>query len=312
MKKPFRRWFFIAGLNLAGAAVLLVAGEIVFRLRETYVVRQSEASVRRLVFVESDPEFLVSYTAGRKRLVPGAHVIIKHHRLSGRDIKMDINALGFRDREIPLEKRAGERRVLVLGDSITVADYLPAEETYAERAEFYLRGVWGPRVEVINAGIGDVGLTEELDLLEEWGLQLKPDVAVVGFFLNDSRPAWGFPGELGSYGFLRRRSVLAQKVYEQLVLWRWVEEKGEYRLRWPLLADRRAWRMDPRIFFQFVKLAEYDWGAAWREESWTTVERELRRLKTLSLKYGFQVVILFSRSNIRFMPPTWRTILSAG
>src|SRR5204863_3963757 len=101
-------------------------------------------------FIESDPELLIRYTPKGRRLIPGAHVRILNHRLSGLDVDMHINSLGFRDRELSPKKSPEEFRVLVLGDSITWGDYLPAEEVYVEQAERLLNpSPDGRRVELI-------------------------------------------------------------------------------------------------------------------------------------------------------------------
>ena len=70
------------------------------------------------------------------------------------------------------------------------------EETYVKQTASALETALGYRVEVINAGVGDTGSQEQIDILEESGLQIQPDIVVLGFYLNDSRPPWGFSGEL--------------------------------------------------------------------------------------------------------------------
>ena len=75
--------------------------------------------------LENDAELLVNYTPRGRRLVPSARVLIKNHRISGRDVAMEINSLGFRDGELRGGKDPDDLRILVLGDSITWAGYLP-------------------------------------------------------------------------------------------------------------------------------------------------------------------------------------------
>jgi lysophospholipase L1-like esterase len=205
---------------------------------------------------------------------------------------MDINSMGFRDGEIPEIKKENELRILMLGDSITWGDYVQAEEVYVERTEKYLKGTMGDTViEVINAGVEDIGLKEEIDILEEKGLSIDPDIVVVAFYLNDSRPPWGFLGELGRYGFLRRHSVLAQTVYRKLVLKKWINKKGKGRFGWLDAVDELPWKNDREAFLHLAYLAEYDWGSAWKSESWQIIDRQLERLKAYQEKHGFKVVI---------------------
>ena len=283
----------LLALNLLVLIVSLGALEIYLRHHKSYVVEQRETRLRKAGLIESNPELLVQYTPKGRRLIPNAHVLIRHHNLSGRDIKIDINSLGFRDQELPRGKPPDELRVLVLGDSITFGDYLDADEVYVEQAEKVLQAAMpGRKIEVVNGGVGDVGLKEEVDILEERGLSLNPDVVVIAFFLNDSRPPWGFPGELGSSGFLRRHSILAQTVYRKLILTQWIQEQGQSRFEWTFTANNPKWQQSRELFDQIVALAQYDWGAAWKEESWPVIDRQLQRLQALQAQHGFSVAVM--------------------
>ncbi|MDP8236009.1 MAG: hypothetical protein P9M08_06475 [Candidatus Erginobacter occultus] len=206
---------------------------------------------------------------------------------------MTVNSIGFRDEEISSEKAEEELRILILGDSITWASYLQAEETFVERVEEYLRQSFPDRlVEVINAGVGDIGLKEELAILEERGLATRPDLVVISFYLNDSRPPWGFPGELGSRGWLRRHSLLVETIYKNLKLRSFIKEEGEDRLAWTSAMNKMDWARDRDTFLKLASLARYDWGAAWQDGSWEVIGRELDRLKDLSRKHCFKVAIV--------------------
>lgn len=281
-----------AALRKLGVVALAVAGAVVgaetyLRLRATFIVARDGA------ILEHDAGLLVRYTSRGKRLVPNAHVVIRNHYLSKKDVAMDINSLGFRDTEPAPQRAPGELRILALGDSITWSDYLQADEVYVERAQRYLsEALPGRRVEVVNAGVGDVGLKEEVDLLEERGLVLAPDVVAVGFYLNDSRPPWGFPAEVGNPGWLRRRSLLADRLYRAAKLQRWVRRQGEQRLAWIAAFPKLRWEDDEAAFERLVSLAKYDWGAAWTDDAWVVLGGELDRLKELSQRHGFAVTLV--------------------
>lgn len=268
----------------------LLALETFFRMRASHIVSQKESWLKKVGVIESDPGLLVRYTDRGRRLIPGARVLIRNHILSHRDVPININSLGFRGPEIEVPKPAESYRVLVLGDSITLADYLEDELTFVRRLEARLRAARpGRSVEAVNAGIGDIGLSEELDILEETGLQLEPDLVVVAFYLNDSRPPWGFVGELGRYGFIRRHSVLAQAIHAELLKREWIKEKGAARVLW---VRGLNWKEDPEALALMISLAELDWGSLWKDEAWTIIDRELERLKGLRDKHGFEVLIV--------------------
>ncbi len=290
-KKRFKFAFVAALLFLAAALIILLAFELYLRFSETHIVRRDGKQLQP--FAESDAELLVIYTPKGRRLVPNARLLIKNHRISGRDIVMETNSLGFRDEEVPEIKQDDELRILVLGDSITWGSYLQAEETYVERAEEYLRkSRKGRPVELINAGVGDIGLKEEIAILEEKGLALKPNIVVLSFYVNDSRPPWGFAGEIGSRGWLRRHSLLAETIYKNLKLRRWIREKGEDRLAWTDAVTELDWVTSPNTFLEFAKLARYDWGAGWEAGSWKVIDEELEKLKTLSRQHNFIVAVV--------------------
>ncbi|MFT5170964.1 MAG: lysophospholipase L1-like esterase [Candidatus Marinamargulisbacteria bacterium] len=275
----------LLGISLLGA--LLVFGEITLRNMEAHVV-----SLKANQFLTS-PELLIDYTPQGRRLIPNAEVMIKNHRLSKRDIPIKINSLGFRDEESQIPKPSDEYRILMLGDSITWGDYLPAQEVYVEQAEAILnQRVFNHHISIINAGVGDIGLKEELDILKEKGLRLTPDIVLVGFYLNDSRPPWGFPGEIGHRGWLRSHSVLAESVYKKAALLRWIRSKGTGRFEWVKLLKTTNWKHERDDFTALAKAAKYDWGSAWQPESWAIITSHLKELRSLSLNHHFRVGIV--------------------
>ena len=135
---PSRRIVFIFSINLFIIVALLILAELYFRHRYSYIVLPGAEQMMQSGLVQSEPSYLVNYTPKGRRLIPGTRVIIQNHRLSGRDIEMSINSLGFRDHELSNPRPADEIRVLMLGDSITWGDYLQADEVYVERAQSYL------------------------------------------------------------------------------------------------------------------------------------------------------------------------------
>jgi lysophospholipase L1-like esterase len=90
------------------------------------------------------------------------------------------NALGFRGPEVEPEKTPGRLRVLVLGDSFTYGIGVADDESFSARL-----AALDPRFEVLNTGVNGYGTAQELLLLRDQGLALRPDVVVVMFFWND-------------------------------------------------------------------------------------------------------------------------------
>jgi lysophospholipase L1-like esterase len=277
-------------LTVIGATMLtLLAFEVVYRLTAMNVVDEKD---QRIGSIEAHPEILIRQTRAGKRLQPNARVTIRNHRLSRRDILIETNSLGFRARELE-PRKPGELRVMVIGDSITWGDYLQSNETYVEQIQFRLRETLGSRpVEVVNAGVGDIGIKEEIDILRETVDDVKPDIVVVGFYLNDSRPPWGFSGEIGNRGWLRRNSVVADTLYRQFKLRQWIHDKGADRFAWTSRSKDLDWRHDRDAFRVLAHLARYDWGSAWLDSSWQIVNGEFLRLRNLADRHGFEVLVV--------------------
>jgi hypothetical protein len=288
--RPVTRFLSWAVVQLAILAASLLGAEIYLRHHETYVIASEGGALARTTL---SAETLLAYTLRGARLIPNAHVVIRNHRISHLpEIAMDINSSGFRGAEFPKEKTPGEFRILVLGDSITWGDYLPEEQVYVRRMEKYLQErVADRKIRVINGGVGDIGLSEEVDILEERGLAVHPDLVLVEFYLNDSRPPFGFAAELNGRGFLRRHSLLADKAYTYLQLQRWLGGSGEKWSRWIKDVNGLDWAHDPAAFRTLASEASLDWGAAWDPSSWGVIEERLRRLKTLADAHRFGVAI---------------------
>lgn len=285
------RWIYFLFV-IAPVFFVIIGFEFYLRYTSPYIIKRQDRPLSG--FLEQSSEFLIRQTPHGRRLIPGSHVVIKNHRLSRRDITIDINSSGFRGSEIPDQKKENEVRILVLGDSITFGDYLEENEIYVRRMEDYLKqSIKDKTIRVINGGVSDIGLKEEIDILIEHGISLKPDMVVVGFYLNDSRSPWGFQGEPGSRGYIRRYSLLAETIYKNLKFNKWIKEKGEDRFQWIHAVKSLNWAYDKKAFLELAHMAKYDWGASWEAESWDIIDRQLSRLKSLSIQYGFKTTIVF-------------------
>lgn len=293
-KKRLSRASLVVLVGIPAVAVILVSFgmEIYLRHRRTHIVAERSSQLQKLGLELQDPELLMNYTPKGRRHIPYARVLIKNEILTGRDIPMRTNSLGFRGGEIPSEKRENESRILVLGDSITAAHYLLEEETYVQRIHAHLSPhLPDRRLEVMNGGVEDTGIKEAIDILTESGISAQPDIVVVGFYLNDSRPPWGFPGELRSNGWLRQHSLLVDTLYRNLKLAAWFKKKGKERFEWADMQNRLNWRSDRREFEKLVESAQFDWGAAWQPSAIQIARKHLSRLAELSAEHGFKVAI---------------------
>jgi hypothetical protein len=274
-------------------AVGLFALEIYFRKTAAYIERQEEQTIRMTEMFEGDPRAFCKYTEKGRRFVPNTHAVIRNHITSHRDVKMDINSNGFRGEEIPKEKKKGEIRILVMGDSITCGDTLPVEEIFVTKMGKYINdGKQKNTIRVINGGLGDIGLEEEVNILIEQGLAVKPDIVVFVFYTNDSRPPWGFTENIGNRGWLRKHSVLAETINKNIKFKQWLRQQGPEKFAWTQEVTRLDWINDRAAFRRLADMAKYEWGAAWQENSWISIRDDFQRVKTLSEKYKFKVGVV--------------------
>jgi hypothetical protein len=105
------------------------------------------------------------------------HVPGTRARLMGTDVR--INSIGLRNAEVARDPTGATLRILVLGDSMTFG--WGAKEK---------KRVAGPdrHVEVVNAGVGNYNTVQEAAYFAERGLALRPDVVLLGFYINDAEP----------------------------------------------------------------------------------------------------------------------------
>jgi len=112
------------------------------------------------------------------------------------DTQIQVNSVGFRDREHTLAKPSGVRRIVLLGDSFLEAIQVPFEQSVSSLLErrFNERN---EIIEVINFGVSGFGTAREYLTLREYGLRYKPDLVLLFFVGNDvsdnSRTLQGLP-----------------------------------------------------------------------------------------------------------------------
>jgi len=279
------------GVPLAALALaaLLAAAEWAARQRVFHVTRARPSGLAERL--EASPALLIETSDRGRRYRAGADVRVHHHPLARGEVRIEVGPHGFR--HPPLGPRApGERRILVLGDSVTAADYLRREEIYTARLQALLAGLSGLEpgpVQVVNAGVGNVGIREEIALLEDRGLAIEPDVVLLAFYLNDAQPSWGAvfggPAQPG----IERYSVLLQAL-EQLRALRRLRDSPL--VAWRAQAETLDWRASPEALRALAESAAADWGAAWHPGAWGAVDEGLARLRALAQAHGFRAAVL--------------------
>jgi lysophospholipase L1-like esterase len=169
------------------------------------------------------------YAKQLKEVAPEARIGHRHIQnssafLMGVDVR--INSNGLRDNELDYERKDGELRVLMLGDSLTFGWGVTVENTVAERLEALLDEAFpGRRVEVINGGVGNYNTSMEVAWFLSEGIRYEPEVVILNYFINDAEPTpkrkGGFLAEnFYAYVFLAGKADSILRKYLNRVNWR--------------------------------------------------------------------------------------------
>lgn len=92
------------------------------------------------------------------------------------------NSAGMFDQDYsPAHPTPDTLRIVVLGDSQTVLEYLPREQRFEDLWERHLSQTLGRRVEVLNFGVGGSGTWDQLQIFHLQAVLFQPHLVVVAF-----------------------------------------------------------------------------------------------------------------------------------
>jgi len=98
--------------------------------------------------------------------------------------QLRFNARGYRDREVPAYKPPGRRRMIVIGDSFTVAMGIAEEDRFPNRIERALRGS-GADWEVFQFARLGHEFHHHVNTLQTQALPANPDFVLLQWYVND-------------------------------------------------------------------------------------------------------------------------------
>lgn len=192
---PRKRWWPRIALLCASLAVAAIVAEVAVRLLgpPTYEPRRFEPDGR--VPYTRIPPGVLTYQPGAK------FASVYDPRVSppytGGRVEYSINSFGFRGPETTIEKKPGVTRIACLGDSFTFGEGVAEASTWPRKLEFMLndkdtRTGFGlnstpdTTYEIINCGVQGHGTVDEFLYYRMHVAQFKPDIVILGFFLNDA------------------------------------------------------------------------------------------------------------------------------
>ena len=213
-------------------------------------------------------------------------------------IKVTVNSDGFRGPDL---RTSPSQRIIFTGDSIVFSAGVPQENTFTALLEDRFQKE-GQDVEVINAGTTDIGVDQYLkqaqhNLFDSY----KPDLVVIGLYLNDSRPPQGFLGESQDKIVLflnhspMKHLALTHYVRKSYIIFQVKRNKQfSQRFNWTPRYNSNRWKNDPAEARQTVIEAKFDWGAAWNSSFVKTVYPALTEIQDIYLRNRVKfAVVLF-------------------
>ena len=103
-----------------------------------------------------------------------------------------FNGSGYRGALLPIQRSAGTRRILAMGDSCTMGWGVGDEKTYCYRVQQLLnKNASGRPVEVMNGGILGYTSFQGLHEFEKHMTRYHPDILIICYNWNDHLPALG-------------------------------------------------------------------------------------------------------------------------
>jgi lysophospholipase L1-like esterase len=103
---------------------------------------------------------------------------------------VSLNSQGFRGVDFSREKKPHSFRILCLGDSWTFGANVDQNKAYPQRLQALLRAEFpDAEFEVFNLGVLAYSSYQGLRLLKREALDLKPDMVLIGFGMNDASVA---------------------------------------------------------------------------------------------------------------------------
>jgi lysophospholipase L1-like esterase len=196
--------------------------------------------------------------------------------------RIHYNSLGFIGDEIG-EKKKGTFRILGLGDSVTDASYLPEKERYLSVLEETLSHRLHKPVEVINGAVSGYNSWQELALLKNKGLKIKPDLVIVGICLNDSVKLVPLPRVNWLGGITAKIRDGSKARYGDFLY----QRSDFYKLAYDFLYNLRKGGLSDKDFRRYAKGYRFSINVDEMEE-WKAVFREM-----LLLAKGHNTKILF-------------------
>jgi len=202
------------------------------------------------------------------------------------------NQIGFRDRDLD---PAADRRILVLGDSVSWGHGVALSSLYPILLENHLNARGPERFDVINTGVPGYSTFQQLRLLELRGLRLRPDVLVLQFCLNDVVERYTTVAEFGGRDVFL--GVDTRQAVPGAVGWL-IRNSRAY----AALAERAAERNRREAEYRVQHLARDAIGPP-LEHAWETVLAEIDAIHAIAQRNEIPLLIVIAPYRFQLADP---------
>jgi len=206
--------------------------------------------------LEPDPDF-------GWRLRPSA---VTRLRWESYDYTVTANSLGFPGTEYPREKAPGTYRILTTGDAFTSAEGVDTKQSWPRVLERLLADRLGQgRVQIMDFAISGYGPDQYAEIVERFAPQFRPDLIVIGFFVNDYGDVLeGYEKVRHEIGFGRPRPDSLRSILNLSHLRHLIGVKLRGRVE-EVLRGRPNWYGYYLGNFRYLERGEHDWNTRGRD-----------------------------------------------
>ena len=208
----------------------------------------------------------------------------KGYGLSG---KITINRWGFRGKDWEKEKKPGNFRSALLGDSYAFSQGVHDEEAFANILEQVLneKALKGTHFETLNFAVPGYDTGHEIKVLEHHAVAFQPDMVLLQFFINDLVYIEG-------YEFYPR---MFEQMNRDFSIWKWqIREWGRTSplamKLWDIARSNDKGLMRDIIQDYVERNRMPPAGAG--SKGWSFVVERFQHFHELSERYHFQAVLI--------------------
>ncbi len=244
-------------------------------------------------------------------------------------VPVRINSLGFRDVERTLEKPAGRKRILLVGDSHVEALQVPLEEAIGRQLEARLANERSD-VEVVSNGVSGYGTAGEYLSFRETGVNFDPDLVLLAFYPGNDvknngamlekalKPVYADDGSLvrvdsgkprtggrsllsrsAAYTYLRKLILTKQPGLAGLLVRLGLMKKAAIR-------DSDAPGGVPLDYWVYADPAPAEWIDAWQR-----TERLLDDFRATATAHGVRFALMIVTARDHLYPESWAALKQA-